>query len=428
VSSRDATFLSGDAQARLGDIVGAREVTRQPRELAAVGASSEGVPTFLVRPGTASEIAEVVRLAAKLGAVVLPVGTASRRPRTSSRPRILLDIKRLDHVTFLDETSLVVQVQAGATGLGLEELLRPRGLTLGDFPPAVLGSTVGGMLSVRTPGKSSPRHGFLEDAVLGVSAVLADGRTLHTRVAPRRATGPDLGRVLLGSEGSLGIMTGCVLRIHRRPETRLLDAHRLPDFAAAVTAAAAALRSDAKPAALRLFDPAEAAAYLGEEIAPGAAVLCVATAGPSELATVDREIFASFAQQHGGTPLGPGPAEIWWKRRFGQGSQTTAPSLEITAPLHRLPIVHAAIQAAAVGAGRRARAHASRLDEWSGCLFVTLLDGERPDPAGPARAAVTQAAHAAGADLVGVRDADFLPYLAALKARLDPAGIFGDPS
>jgi hypothetical protein len=72
------------------------------------------------------------------------------------------------------------------------------------------------------------------------------------------------------------------------------------------------------------------------------------------------------------------------------------------------------------------RAHASRLDEWSGCLFVTLLDGERPDPTGPARAAVAQAAREAGGDLVGEKDAAFAPYLDALKARLDPGGIFGE--
>src|SRR5262249_59140289 len=105
-------------------------------------------------------------------------------------PRIVCDLKPLNHVVYLDETSLVAQVQAGITGLAFEELLHPRGLTLGDFPPPVLRSTLGGMLSVRTPGKSTPRHGILEDAVLGVSVVLADGRAVHTRVAPPPATRP----------------------------------------------------------------------------------------------------------------------------------------------------------------------------------------------------------------------------------------------
>jgi FAD/FMN-containing dehydrogenase len=150
----DLAGLSG----RLAEIVGAAQVTQAPRDLAAVGIPVDrqaGPPAWLARPGSAAEIAHVVRLADEAGAVLVPVGTATRRPRTAGdRPRIVLDLKRLSHVVGLDETSLTVHAQAGITGLALEQLLLPRGLTLGDFPPAVLRSTLGGMLAVRTPGKS----------------------------------------------------------------------------------------------------------------------------------------------------------------------------------------------------------------------------------------------------------------------------------
>ncbi len=99
------------------------------------------------------------------------------------RPRILVSTRRLDQVLQLDETSLLVHAQAGITGLELERILAPRGLSIGDYPPVVLTSSLGGILAVRTPGKSSARHGFFEDAVVSVSAVLADGRTVHTREA-----------------------------------------------------------------------------------------------------------------------------------------------------------------------------------------------------------------------------------------------------
>jgi FAD/FMN-containing dehydrogenase len=422
---------AGVAEA-LGDLVGPTHVTQGARELAAAGASAQaGAPprTFLVRPGSSSEISQVVRLAAARGAVVVPVGTASRRPAApaGARPRVLLDMKRMQHVLYLDETSLVVQVQAGLTGLGLEELLLPRGLSLGDFTPAVLRSTIGGMLSVRTPGKSSPRHGFLEDAVLGLSAVLADGRSVHTRVAPRRATGPDLARALLGAEGRLGIITGATLRIHRRPESRLLDAHLLPSLAAAIEAMMAALRADARPAASRVYDAGEAHAHLGRSIAADAAVLVVATAGPPELAALDRELLAQAARARGGTGLGPAPAEIWWRRRFGHavpGPVPPPPALEVAASPSRLAAVAEAVKTTAQAAGRTARLHVSRFGADGGCVFVVILEGDRPDPHGPARAAIEQAARAAGGHLVGERDPALEPYLADLARALDPEGVF----
>ena len=107
----------------------------------------------------------------------------------------------------LDETSLLVHAEAGLTGLELERILAPRNLSIGDYPPVVLTSSVGGLIAVRTPGKSSARHGFFEEAVVGVSAVLADGRTVHTRVAPRRAIGP-LFALLFFDATFLGLMAG----------------------------------------------------------------------------------------------------------------------------------------------------------------------------------------------------------------------------
>src|SRR4029079_14821193 len=99
-------------------------------------------------------------------------------------------------------------------GLDLERVLGPRNLSIGDYPPVVLTSSLGGIIAVRTPGKSSARHGFFEDAVVGVSAVLADGKSVHTRLAPRRSTGPDLARALCGSEGTIGCITSARRGIH----------------------------------------------------------------------------------------------------------------------------------------------------------------------------------------------------------------------
>ena len=311
----------GDLGAALGQVVGPLHVTRAPAQLARRLPQGGGAPAstaLVIQPGSASEVAEIVALARRAGAAIIPLGSGTRAALAQrdaealiGRARLFVDSRRLSHVLHLDETSLVVHVQAGLTALALERILGPRGLTLGDFPPSALRSTIGGLLAVRTPGKSSPRHGFIEDAVLSVSAVLADGRTIHTRVAPRRATGPDLARALCGSEGTLGFLTAAVLRIHRRPEARYLAAHALPSFEDALAAVRLALREEAAPAALRVYDGLEARAHLGPDAAqPGQAVLVVATAGPTDLAACDRDLVASATAALGGERLDQRLAEI----------------------------------------------------------------------------------------------------------------------
>ena len=433
----------GDLGAALEAIVGPLNVRRPPSAMAR-RYSQPGAPggeaSYLVQPGSPSEVAELLTLAGRIGAAIVPVGSGTRAaappPQAAAltgRPRLFVDSRRMCHVLHLDETSLVVHVQAGLTALALERIVAPRGLSLGDFPPQALGSTIGGLLSVRTPGKSSPRHGFIEEAVLGVSAVLADGRTVHTRVAPRRASGPDLARALCGSEGTLGFVTAAVLRLHRRPEARFLAAHALPSFDDALAAVRLALREEAAPAALRVYDAAEARAHFGEALGAGGderAVLVVATAGPTDLAACDRDLVASAVEAMGGAELDTGLAELWWKRRTGQerGSALPVPHLQVTASPRRQAAVYRAVRVACDGLGVGLRAHASRFEADGAVVFFTLIDerGEQAlvgDELDRARAMAEAAASAAGAVLLGTDNDELEIYAAELRARLDPRGI-----
>lgn len=416
-----------DLRASLEAIVGAAHLTHRG------GRASDAGSQWITQPGSAAEVAEVIALANRLPANIVPIGNQTRLPRPiaedEQRPTIHIDSRRLCHVLHLDETSLTVHVQAGLTGVALERILVPRGLSLGDFPPQALSSTIGGLLSVRTPGKSSPRHGFLEDAVLGVSAVLADGRTIHTRVAPRRATGPDLARSLCGSEGKLGFITAAVLRLHRRPEARLLAAFDLPSFADAIAAVRLALREEAQPAAIRVYDSAEARAHLRPDLCQdGRAVLVVATAGPTDLAACDRDLIASAAAAFDGEPLPVDVAELWWRRRIGQehDSALPVPSLQVTVPPRVHGKVYRAVCDSARELGAAARAHASRFDNDAAVMFFTFVEGsEAPPPArlSEIRAAAERAARDAGAVLLGSEATELGPYYEALKQELDPLGI-----
>jgi len=416
--------------------------------------------SWRVAPGSAAEVAEVIRYAAEARAAVYAIGAGSRSPtrgRTNNhgaggppkaidaatatlratpplgvpaldRSRVMIATRRLDQVLQLDESSLLVHAQAGITGLELERILAPRGLSIGDYPPVVLTSSLGGIIAVRTPGKSSARHGFFEDAVVGVSAVLADGRSIHTRVAPRRATGPDLSRALMGSEGTIGFITSAVLRIHYKPEARLVAAYTLPSIDAAISAVYLALREEALPSGIRIYDAAEAAVHFGDELATplpaGHVLMCVATAGPTDLATCDRDLITSAVIAEGGATADPELADLWWRRVHADvPTPGPVPSLQVMATPGKIRAVYRAVMKYCASIDIRARAHISRFDADGAVAFLTVetADGGTPEPA--VLSAVEQAAERAGAWLLGARAHKLDAYLAALRDTLDPHRI-----
>ena len=375
-----------------------------------------------VTPGSAAEVAEVIRRSRAHHAAVHPIGAGGRPTRIADeRSRVHIATKRLDQVLQLDETSLLVHAQAGLTGLDLERILGPRNLSIGDYPPVMLTSSLGGIIAVRTPGKSSARHGFFEDAVVGLSAVLADGRTVHTRIAPRRATGPDLARALCGSEGTIGFITSAVLRIHQRPESRLVAAYVLPSIDAAVNAVYLALREEAAPSGLRIYDTEEAGLhYAGLTLPAGHTLLCAGTAGPTDLATCDRDLITSAVMAEGGAMTDQALADLWWRRlHAGEPTPGPQPTLQVMATPSKLRPVYHAVAAELASLGGSARAHISRFDADGAVVFFTL---ERGGAAADddAVAAAERAAQAAGGWLLGARAQKLDTYLRALRDVLDP--------
>jgi alkyldihydroxyacetonephosphate synthase len=378
-----------------------------------------------VSPGSPAEVAEVIRRARGHKAAVHPLGAGGRPTRIADdRARVHVATRRLDQVLQLDETSLLVHAQAGLTGLDLERILGPRNLSIGDYPPVVLTSSLGGILAVRTPGKSSARHGFFEDAVVGVSAVLADGRTVHTRIAPRRSTGPDLARALCGSEGTIGFITSAVLRIHVRPESRLVAAYLMPSIDAAIDAVYLALREEAAPSGLRIYDAPEAALhYDGLALPAGHALLCAGTAGPTDLAACDRDLITSAVVAEGGAMTEQALAELWWRRlHAGEPTPGPQPTLQVMATPSKLRPVYHAIAAELARLGGTARAHISRFDADGAVVFATLeRAGAIADD--DTVAAAERAAQAAGGWLLGARAETLDTYLRALRDAIDPDRI-----
>jgi alkyldihydroxyacetonephosphate synthase len=212
-------------------------------------------PDLVAWPEDAEQVAALIRLAAARGVPVVPMGagTGTGGGAVALRGGIVLDTKRLTEPLRIDLPGSVVEVGAGLSGERLEERLAYAGATLGHMLAAQDPGTVGGWLATRDAGLLSSRYGSLPELVLSVEAVDGAGEILRTLDSP--GVGPDLTRLLLGSEGTLAVFTSARLRIWPRPRERWLRAVKFASLRDAMRAMRDVLRAGLQPSIVRAQDP-----------------------------------------------------------------------------------------------------------------------------------------------------------------------------
>src|SRR5690606_308344 len=154
------------------------------------------------------------------------------------RPTVTMDLTRMDRVLEVDEVSLAAHVEGGAYGPRIEDQLRPRGLTLRHFPQSWEWSTLGGWIATRAGVHYATRWTHVHSLVDGLEWQTPAGRW-DSRRLPASGAGPSPDRLLLGSEGSLGVVTDAWVRVQRRPTFRsqaTVTFHGTTEAAAAVRA------------------------------------------------------------------------------------------------------------------------------------------------------------------------------------------------
>ena len=180
-------------------------------------------PDYILHPGSAQEISEILCIANNYKIPVIPWGggSGSQGGALPMFGGIVLDTKRLNKIIEIDEVSLTITAQAGINGSQLEWALNEKGLTLPHYPASANCATLGGYLAPRGSGTISTKYGKAEDMVLGMEVVLPNGDIIRTPRVPNHAAGPDFYRLFLGSEGTLGVITEATMQIDYLPETRL---------------------------------------------------------------------------------------------------------------------------------------------------------------------------------------------------------------
>ncbi len=222
-------------------------------------------PDIVARPREEHEVAELLEWCADAGAAAIPYGGGTSvvggvEPRLGNgyRGAVTIDLRALDRVLEVDEASLAARVQAGVLGPALADQLRPHGLALRHFPQSYELSTLGGWIATRAGGHFATLLTHIDDLVESVRAITPSGEWQSRRL-PGSGAGPSPDRMLIGSEGILGVITEAWVRVQRRPDYRASASLSFGDFTEGARAVRALAQSGLNPSNCRLLDPGEAA-------------------------------------------------------------------------------------------------------------------------------------------------------------------------
>ncbi len=233
-----------------------------PDLLRARRAEIRRAPDLIVYPESHEEVERVMQAAVRHGVVLIPFGGGTNivggvNPEEGdSRAVVTLSLRRMNRVLSLDRESRMATIQAGALGPKLEADLGELGHSLGHFPDSFEYSTLGGWLATRSAGMQSDAYGKIEDMVVSIKMVTPSG-TIVTKPVPASSAGPDLNRLLVGSEGILGVITEATMRVHRAPAVKDYRGYLFKSFEDGVKAIQDCIESDFAPSMIRLQDAGE---------------------------------------------------------------------------------------------------------------------------------------------------------------------------
>jgi alkyldihydroxyacetonephosphate synthase len=301
-----AALGSVDARDRLrhGHGNGFREVVR------ALHGDVPHPPDLVVRPREEADVARILDWCADAGVACVPWGGGTSvvgGVTPPAGPAVSLDLEHLAGVVEVDQDSLAARVRAGTLGPDLEDQLRPHGLTFRHFPQSWEFSTVGGWIATRAGGHFATGPTHVDDLVQAVRAVTPVGVWASRRL-PASGAGPSPDRLLLGSEGTLGVITEAWVRVRPRPRARADATVRFPRFEHGLAAVRAIAQDGLQPANCRLLDPTEAALSAAAGPDEGATVLVLGfeAAHAPVGAALDRAL--TLVRDHGGVVV-DGPTE-----------------------------------------------------------------------------------------------------------------------
>jgi alkyldihydroxyacetonephosphate synthase len=218
------------------------------------------IPDLVVYPESEKQVQALVQAALSHDVCLIPYGggtnvsEALRCPENETRTIVSCDMRRMNQVLWIDPVNRMACIEAGAVGRHLTEQLRRNGFTMGHEPDSIEFSTLGGWIATNASGMKKNKYGNIEDLVLDVSAVTAQGKLERRGQNPRESVGVDPRQWMFGSEGRLGIITTAVVKIFPLPEVQRYGSILFHHFAAGVDFMYDLAQHGDWPASVRLVD------------------------------------------------------------------------------------------------------------------------------------------------------------------------------
>ncbi len=440
------------------------------------GGQLEAAPDAVLLPGDAGVVRRVLEICAAEGIAVVPFGGGTSvvggiEPLRGPHGRLVsLDLARLREVE-VDRRSLTARLGAGLRGPEAETALNVEGVVLGHYPQSFEYATIGGFAATRSAGQASSGYGRF-DALVSAVRLIAPSGDLRTLETPHTAAGPSLRELVVGSEGTFGVIPEVTVRVHPAPKVRRYEAWIAESFEAGAEIVRALAQGPGLPDVIRISDEEETEVslalsgprgvagkafdrYLGLRRRRGGCLVVVGVEGDEESVARRRALAVRALRRGGAAYLGQGAGRSWEHGRFQgpylrdtlMGMGAMVETLETSHTWTRLAELHAAVSGAirdslaAQGTPGLVFCHLSHAYADGASLYFTFISrarhGEQIEQWRAVKRAASEAIvasggtithhHAVGRDHAPYMEAEVgetgIEVLRAVKKQLDPAGI-----
>jgi FAD/FMN-containing dehydrogenase len=300
----------------------AASVDRFKKYTAVHGIYDGPIPAAIVYPSSTADVAAILRFAQENLVNVVPRtgGTATEGGlETVVEDSLVVDGSRMNAILSIDPYDMMATAQCGVRLQELEDALRPRGLTTGHSPQSKPLAQMGGLVATRSIGQFSTLYGGIEDMVVGLEAVFPGGTVTRIKNVPRRAAGPDIRHIIIGSEGALCFITEVTVKLFRyQPENNRYFGFLVDEFADGIDALRELITAGYRPSVCRVYSPEDARQHFAD-FYKGKNVVVLVAEGPKPIAGATAEAIEDLFARRPHERVEPGRIQQWFENlNWGQ--------------------------------------------------------------------------------------------------------------